>query len=102
LNRELLPFSIWWRKRVKSQESKNGKVVPIAPERVRQLDLAEYGILEGDLLEAQARLDAKRREILAALLRGADVEDGPLRAFLDRDEKVGFGSSFVRARLIVR
>ena len=81
---------------------KNGKVVRIAPERVRQWDLAEYGILEGDFLEAREKLDAKRREITAALLRGADVEDGPLRAFLKRDEKVGSRSSVVRMKLTVR
>jgi hypothetical protein len=69
---------------------------------VRQWDLAEYGILEGDLLEARAKLEAKRLEITAALLRGADVEDGPLRAFLERDEKVGSGGWFIRAKLTVR
>lgn len=101
-SREPLHFSISWKKRVKNRESKNGKLVSLGPECVRQLDLAAYGILEGELLDARENLEAKRREITAALLRGADVEDGPLHAFLKRDEKVGSRSSIVRMRLTVR
>jgi hypothetical protein len=78
-------------------------VVPIKREEVvRQSDLAELEVMEGDFIEARETFEARRMQIIAALVRGATVEDGPLRVFLKRYERVGVDGRIVRSKLIVR
>ena len=88
--------------RPKKNPPNRSNVIAIGHEVVRQIDLANIRVLEGDVFEAMAKLEKARKEIAYAILRGAEVEPGPFRAFVDRSEKVTRRGSAVRVRLTVR
>jgi len=56
---------------------------PKKTRRVTQADLAEERILRKKAILWSRLWRLKRREIRECLLRGAEVEDGPLTAVLD-------------------